>query len=230
MAATSPGRWPVSRINLQRRIELRPQQLDLGIGQHALAIRGRISVDQLARIDGQDLLPDRPGKDRARRSERLIGDHRRLDPDHHRPDVGASDRRGLELAPARQQMPRDQALGLPPRLVVLLGVQLDVLLARSANVPVRRSARRSAAGSLPSMTSSMILRGEPPRIGQADRPGIAEVKPTRAAVEAVDHFPRLLAGWPDREREAGLARVPDQLRDGSAVCATSRTDRSTSAC
>ena len=52
---------------LQRRVELVPQQRDLGVGQDALAVRGRIAVDQLARVDGEDLLPDRPREDRRRR-------------------------------------------------------------------------------------------------------------------------------------------------------------------
>jgi hypothetical protein len=108
---------------LQRPVELRPQQPDLLVGQDALAIRSRITLDQLARIDGEDLLTDRPREDRRRRGERLIGDDGRLDADHHhRPDVGAGDRAGLEIAPARQEMTAHQRLGLTPRLFVLPGV------------------------------------------------------------------------------------------------------------
>jgi hypothetical protein len=46
---------------------------------------------------------------------------------HRGAHFGASGRRCLELAPARQEVLADPLLGLLPRLVVLPGVQLDVL-------------------------------------------------------------------------------------------------------
>ena len=143
MAATSPGLWPVSRISLGPASSSRPQQLDLGVGQHPLAGRGRIAVDACDRIDGDDLLPDRPGEDRAGRSERLVGDYRGFDPRHHGADIGPCDGSRLYLAPARQEMTRDQGLGLPPGLVVLLGVQR-----RRTEQPDRRRCRSPARPAL----------------------------------------------------------------------------------
>ena len=64
MAATSPGRWPVRRISFSAGSSFGHSRRDLGVGQDALAVRGRIAVDQLARIDGEDLLLDRPREDR----------------------------------------------------------------------------------------------------------------------------------------------------------------------
>ena len=86
---------------LQARVERRPQQRYLGVGKNARAVRGRVLVHVRARIEGDDLLADRPGEDRRRRDQHLVGEDRGFDPEHQGADVGAGDGDGLEVAPAR---------------------------------------------------------------------------------------------------------------------------------
>src|SRR4051794_28814551 len=52
----------------ERRIELRPQQADLSIGEDTLPVLGRITIDQCARIGGKKFLTNGPTKDRRGRS------------------------------------------------------------------------------------------------------------------------------------------------------------------
>ena len=78
------------------------------------------------------------------------------------------DRGGLQLAPARQQMTRNQLLGLFPGLVVLLGVQLDVLarqIGEGAGQPFGLALSRRVF-SLDDVEHD--LRRQPARVGQAD--------------------------------------------------------------
>ena len=143
--ATSPGRWPVSRISLQRATRTRPASSNavqnLGTSQSART-RSRLLV-ALRSTPRHGLAVtsssfDRPAEDRRRRGQHLVGQHGRLDPGHHRADVGAGDARRLQLAPSRQQVAPHQGVGLPPGLVLLLGVLLDV------RGPARRRCRRRA--------------------------------------------------------------------------------------
>ena len=75
---------------LQRRVEPRPQQLDLGIGEHALAVAGRIAVDALHGLTVMISCLTAHVKIARRRGQHLVGDDGRLDPDHHRADVGTA--------------------------------------------------------------------------------------------------------------------------------------------
>jgi hypothetical protein len=105
-ALTSQGRWPVKQDQLQRRIEFRAQQGDLGVGQVALPVFGKVSIRRVG-MGSWRRLADRPGEDRRRRGQHLIGQDRRLDPDHRGANVGAADGAGLELAPAREEVLAD---------------------------------------------------------------------------------------------------------------------------
>jgi hypothetical protein len=67
------------------------------------------------------------------------------------------------------------------------------------------------------------LGGEPPGIGQPDRPGVAKVQPSGPAVESIDHLPCLLAAGPDRQRQARLALVPYQF--GAALSLARRHEQ-----
>src|SRR5262249_38522014 len=54
-------------------IESGPEPWQLTVGQDALAARGLMAINPVARIDRDDLLLHRPGEDRTCRREHLIG-------------------------------------------------------------------------------------------------------------------------------------------------------------
>ena len=120
MWATSPGRWPVSRIIFSAVPATRPASSNaaqncgtsvsdktrsrLLVGLRSTSLQG-LAAESSSFI-AQEKIADAAAK--------LIGHDRRLDPGHHRLDVGARDRRRLQLAPARQQVAAHQGVGLLP--------------------------------------------------------------------------------------------------------------------
>ena len=120
--------------------------------------------------------------------------------------------RRLQLAPARQQVTLHERVGLLPALVALLGVaSRDSVTASSAKVPAPRSARFSAAGSLPRATASMVSAAKRAGVRQPDGSGVAQVQPARPAVVRIDALPRLRAGRLHPDGESALQGVPHHV-------------------
>ena len=182
MAATSPGRWPVRRISFSAGSSLGHSRLTsasdrtrsrslvglLSTSLHGLTVR-------ISCLTAHEKIAD------AEASTWLatIG---RIDPDHHGADVGAGDGGRLQLAPAGQEVTRDQRARPASSSCC------------ASSREARRTARQVSEGAalalrlalgrrvLALATSSIDLRRQPPRVGEPDRPGVAEMQPPRPAM------------------------------------------------
>ena len=216
MWATSPGRWPVSRIIFRASGE-RPassnaaQNCGISLSDRT---RSRLLValrsTRLQGLPATVLFLHRPGEDRRRRRPesgwRAIG---RLDG----AIIAFMSARAIVEACSLPQRGSDvaanQRVGLPPGLVALLGVSSTYCSANSAKVPAPRSAFCSAAGSLPLATCSMASAA---RCGR--RPDQWRRR-CRDGANAAGHggcrsnFQALRAGRLHAKREPALMGVPD---------------------
>ena len=98
---------------------------------------------------------------------------------------------------------------MAPRLVVLLGVLLDVIRGKFLEGP--SSAFRSSLGKRIAAGGDFEhhLRCQLTSIGQADGSGIAEMEPVCSAVTGVDHLEGLLPGGLNPQRQPVLVGIPD---------------------
>src|SRR5262245_60243887 len=151
--------WPLAgeQDHPQWRAEMGPERDDLGVTEHALATRRIVLLHAGARVRSDDLLPYRPAEDRAGRSKNLVSQDGGCDGCNGSLDVCPLDAADVQLGPPWQQMRANQVVGLPPALVPLPSVFLDVAGGRLLERPLPRNASRSACGSPPSATATMIL-------------------------------------------------------------------------
>jgi hypothetical protein len=118
-----------------------------------------------------------------------------------------------------QDMTADQRVGLPPTLVRLLGVLVDVLggqFGEGAGAALGLLLRRRIAA--PCHLQHRLSR-ERAGIGETDGVGVAESIPAWPTVAAVDAVPRSGAGRLHPQHQAGLLRIPDQVRGGVGTLA-----------
>jgi hypothetical protein len=85
-----------------------PDARDLTVTQDAFTALDRVASHQLAGIGADQFLTHAPGEHRRDRRQRLIGGDRRLDPRHHRFDIGAVDAGSLQLSHGRHLMNKIQ--------------------------------------------------------------------------------------------------------------------------
>jgi hypothetical protein len=114
--------------HLQRRAEMRPERGNLGVAEHPFATGRVVLLNAGTRVRSDDLLSHCPAEDRAGRSENLVRQDGRGDGRDGGLDVRPPDAADVELGPPWQQVPGDERVRLPPALVLLLGVLLDVAL------------------------------------------------------------------------------------------------------
>jgi hypothetical protein len=125
-------------------------------------------------------------------------------------DVAPGDRARRQLADARQHMPAQQRVGLPPAPIVLAGVfreiALDILAERTGGA-LRAPLGRWIATAC---DREHVLGRELARFRKMDaaRPGVAEPEPARPPLAAIDVIPALGAGRCDARRQATCERVP----------------------
>jgi hypothetical protein len=110
-------------------------------------------------------------------------------------------------------MTAEEAVALPPRLVLLLGVVGVSVNESGEGVAV---APGTALGErvLPLDRGEHDLGRDLASVAQADGSGVADVAPARAAVVRVHRLERALPARLDPQAEAALVRVPHSKRAG----------------
>src|SRR5262245_60654927 len=219
MWATSPGLWPESKITLSAEEATSPASSNAtqnrGCSESASTrSRSRVALRSTPRHAREDFLLRRPCEDRGSCGQHLVGKDGGLDARHHGAHVGAGEAPRLELAPARQQVAADQGVGLYPRLVVLLGVQVEVLCVQVGEGP------GAALG--PFLRRRVLALGNREHglgrqyasVGKVNSVGIAVVQPAWTAVVAVDGLPRLRTGGLHPDGETVLQGVPHEIGFG----------------
>src|SRR5258708_3399760 len=103
-----------------------PEGDNLSIAQDTFTTRSVIPLHTGAGVCSNDLLPHRPTENCPCRSQDLVGQDRRRDGSDGRLDVRSLDGADIQLGPLWQQIFGDQRLRLPPALVFLSGIFVDV--------------------------------------------------------------------------------------------------------
>ena len=207
--------WPLSREqdHLQRGAEVGPERGNLSVTEHPLPACGVVPLHAQAWVGSDDFLPHGPAEDCAGRSQNLVRQDGGCDGRDDSLDVCPPDAADVQLGPAWQQVLGDKCIRLPPALVPLAGMLLEVALGYLLERP-SATQRKPVSMWIPALGNLIHgLARQLAGIGQRNGPGVAKMIPAGSALaDRVHAFPGAVARGLDQERQTALESVP--VHDG----------------